>query len=227
MEMDRSIALLARAAREARKREEQRGLEPETPEAPETSSTPETSNTPVTPNTSDTKGNSVYTREELVEGIRKGQVLFDGLSVSFTEREILYGAWRFPWMEGFFDIEKEEKDCVFWSCKEWAVSMIVALADFTGAQPPMEEWIQGAMDALKEGKLYPRLLSRQKQGKLEYFDYSLPTASGRTYSIGFRWEREGKLLGGTFTCMERDREWMGVLLEAILLVMGERNREGE
>ena len=130
-------------------------------------------------------------------------------------------------MEGFFDTEREEKDCVFWSCKEWAVSMIVALGDCTGEQPSMEEWIQGAVDVLKDGNLYPRLLNRQKQGDLEYFSYSLPIAGGRTYSIGFCWEREGKLLGGTFTCMERDREWMGVLLEAVLLVMEERNRGGE
>ena len=162
-----------------------------------------------------------------MEGIRKGQVMFDGLSISFTEREILYGAWRFPWMEDFFDTEKEEKDCVFWSCKEWAVSMILALGDCTGEQPSMEEWIQGAVDVLKDGNLYPRLLNRQKQGDLEYFSYSLPTAGGRTYSIGFRWEREGKLLGGTFTGMDQDREWMGVLLEAVLLVMEERNRGGE
>ena len=130
-------------------------------------------------------------------------------------------------MEGFFDTEREEKDCVFWSCKEWAVSMILALGDCTGEQPSMEEWIQGAVDVLKDGNLYPRLLNRQKQGDLEYFSYSLPTAGGRTYSIGFRWEREGKLLGGTFTCMDQDREWMGVLLEAVLLVMEERNRGGE
>ena len=109
MEMDRSIALLARAAREEREREEQRGLEPETPETPETSSTPKTP---------DTKESPVYIREEVMEGIRKGQVMFDGLSISFTEREILYGAWRFPWMEDFFDTEREEKDCVFWFCKE-------------------------------------------------------------------------------------------------------------
>ena len=81
-----------------------------------------------------------------MEGIRKGQVMFDGMSISFTEREILYEAWRFPWMEDFFDTEKEEKDCVFWSCKEWAVSMILALGDCTGEQPSMEEWIQGAVD---------------------------------------------------------------------------------
>lgn len=162
-----------------------------------------------------------------MEEIRKGQVMFDGLTISFTEREILCGAWRFPWMEGFFDTEREEKDCVFWSCKEWAVSMILALGDCTGEQPSMEEWIQGAVDVLKDGNLYPRLLNRQKQGDLEYFSYSLPTAGGRTYSIGFRWEREGKLLGGTFTCMDQDREWMGVLLEAVLLVMEERNRGGE
>lgn len=126
MEMDRSIALLARAAREEREREEQRGLETETPETPETSSTPKTPETPETP---DTKESPAYTREELMEGIRKGQVMFDGMSISFTEREILYEAWRFPWMEDFFDTEKEEKDCVFWSCKEWAVSMILALGD--------------------------------------------------------------------------------------------------
>ncbi len=221
MEMDRSIALLARAAREEREREEQRGIEAETP------GTPDTSSTSKTPDTPDTKESPAYTREELMEGIRKGQVMFDGLSISFTEREILCGAWRFPWMEGFFDTEREEKDCVFWSCKEWAVSMILALGDCTGEQPSMEEWIQGAVDVLKDGNLYPRLLNRQKQGDLEYFSYRLPTAGGRTYSIGFRWEREGKLLGGTFTCMERDREWMGVLLEAVLLVMEERNRGGE
>jgi hypothetical protein len=221
MEMDRSIALLARAAREEREREEQRGIEAETP------GTPDTSSTSKTPDTPDTKESPVYTREELMEGIRKGQVMFDGLSISFTEREILCGAWRFPWMEGFFDTEREEKDCVFWSCKEWAVSMILALGDCTGEQPSMEEWIQGAVDVLKDGNLYPRLLNREKQGDLEYFSYSLPTAGGRTYSIGFRWEREGKLLGGTFTCMDQDREWMGVLLEAVLLVMEERNRGGE
>ena len=224
MEMDRSIALLARAAREERERGEQRGLETETPETPETSSTPKTPETPETP---DTKESPAYTREELMEGIRKGQVMFDGMSISFTEREILYEAWRFPWMEDFFDTEKGEKDCVFWSCKEWAVSMILALGDCTGEQPSMEEWIQGAVDVLKDGNLYPRLLNRQKQGDLEYFSYRLPTAGGRTYSIGFRWEREGKLLGGTFTCMDQDREWMGVLLEAVLLVMEERNRGGE
>ena len=144
MEMDRSIALLARAAREEREREEQRGLEPETPETPETSSTPKTP---------DTKESPVYIREEVMEGIRKGQVMFDGLSISFTEREILYGAWRFPWMEDFFDTEREEKDCVFWFCKEWAVSMILALGDCTGEQPPMEEWIQGSVDVLKERNL--------------------------------------------------------------------------
>lgn len=203
MEMDRSIALLVRAEREEREKEEQKGLEPDTSEGP------------------------VYTREELMEGIRKGQVMFDGLSLSFTEREILDGAWRFPWITDFFDLEKEEKDCVFWSSRNWAVSMILAIADCDGEQPPMEEWVQGSMKALKERKLYPRLLDRQIQGKLEYFDYSLPTASGRTYSIGFRQEREGKLLGGTFTCMEWDQDWMGVLLEAILLVVEERNRGGE
>lgn len=221
MEMDRSIALLARAAREEREREEQRGIEAKTP------GTPETSSMSKTPDTPDTKESPACTREELMEGIRKGQVMFDGLAISFTEREILCGAWRFPWMEGFFDTEREEKDCVFWSCKEWAVSMILALGDCTGEQPSMEEWIQGAVDVLKDGNLYPRLLNRQKQGDLEYFSYSLPTAGGRTYSIGFRWEREGKLLGGTFTCMDQDREWMGVLLEAVLLVMEERNRGGE
>lgn len=221
MEMDRSIALLARAAREEREREEQRGIEAKTP------GTPETSSTSKTPDTPDTKESPAYTREELMEEIRKGQVMFDRLAISFTEREILCGAWRFPWMEGFFDTEREEKDCVFWSCKEWAVSMILALGDCTGEQPSMEEWIQGAVDVLKDGNLYPRLLNRQKQGDLEYFSYSLPTAGGRTYSIGFRWEREGKLLGGTFTCMDQDREWMGVLLEAVLLVMEERNRGGE
>ena len=138
-----------------------------------------------------------------MEGIRKGQVMFDGLSISFTEREILYGAWRFPWMEGFFDTEREEKDCVFWSCKEWAVSMILALGDCTGEQPSMEEWIQGAVDVLKDGNLYPRLLNRQKQGDLEYFSYRLPTASRSTPIHSRSWSIQVKVPPKSFPSLSQ------------------------
>lgn len=165
-----------------------------------------------------------YTLEGLIEGIRSGKQLLYSLLMEFEPKEVFDGKLKLPYIKNFFILEKEEPETVIWGSERPKMSLMISCIPCQGAKQSQKEWVDQSVAKLRELKLRARLLQTQKTGRMEYFCYEVPSAEGVVYNISFRYQKEEYLYAGNLNCMNKDKEGMGLLMEALLYVTEEMNQ---
>lgn len=73
-------------------------------------------------------------------------------------------------------------------------------------------------------KLLTRVEQKKILGNMEYLCCTMPTAQGKIYNVVFHMQKDGRLYAGALNCPEKEKEGMGLLLEACVHVIEEMNR---
>lgn len=172
----------------------------------------------------DPKENISYTLEELAEGIRKGEQYLYTVRMEFEPRQLLDGRITIPYMKDFFDLELDEPDSAFLVSNRNNVAMTISDAPCEKVMQPLEEWISGISEPLKEYHWHIKPVQKKSMGNMEYFCFVMPTAKGKIYNVMFRYHKGGRLCVGGMNCPEEEQKGMGLLLEAMVYVILEMNR---
>lgn len=172
----------------------------------------------------DPKENITYTLEELIEGIRKGEQQLYTELLEFEPRRLLDGRIIIPYMKDFFDLELDEPESAFFVSNRNTSAMTVSDVPCEKVMQPLEEWITGIIEPLKEYHWHIKPVKKESMGNMEYFCFVMPTAKGKLYNVMFRFHKDGRLCIGAMNCPEEEKEGMGLLLEAMVYVIAELNR---
>ncbi len=172
----------------------------------------------------DPRKNTTYTLEELMGGIRKGKQYLYTLLLEFEPRQPLEDAFTIPFIKDFFDEEEHHPQMVLLASTKRKVAMNLMYVQCSQAQQSLEEWAKEVQKNMKDARLPVKLEQSRKLGSMEYFCSMMPSAAGRIYQIMFRMQKGDRLYMGVMNCMEKEREGMGLLLEAIVCLTEEMNR---
>jgi len=173
----------------------------------------------------DLKKKITYTLEELIEGIKRGEQYLYKLRMNFEPKLVLTEQWSIPYIIDFFDVAQEEPANLLMTSNKRKVSVVMATVPCKKVRQPIKEWVSQVKTAFKELKLHMKVIDTQVIGKMEYFCYELPTAEGKTYNVQFRYLKNEQLYTGSLNCMLEEKEGMGLMLEALVHVMEELNRQ--
>lgn len=165
-----------------------------------------------------------YSLEELIAGIKSGKQYLYALKMLFEPRDVLNGRWKIPQIIDFFDIVSDEPETLIMTSSKRKVSNVFSMAAGGRMEPPFTEWIAHTKKTLRGMNLYMKLDHSDTVNQMEYFCYELPTSEGITYNVHFRCLKQGVLFSGALNCMNKDKDGMGLLLEAMIHVMEEMNR---
>ncbi len=200
MEMDRSIALFERENRE-REKEEQKNLEKEK---------------------YDPKKRITYTLDQLIAGIKKGKQYIYTLKLCFEIKVVFDGKLRIPYITDFFDVIEEREENLLYVSNKRNVSMVVTLIPCSFLEP-LEEWAGKIKSTMKEMNLHIKQMRLETVHGMQYMCYEVPTAEGNTYNVLFRFLKDQVMYTGSFNCMDTEKEGIGLLLEAMVHVIAEKN----
>jgi len=172
----------------------------------------------------DPKKRISYTLEELEEGIRRGEQYLYTMRLEFEPRQLLDGRITIPYIKDFFDVEQDEPESASFASTENNAAITILDVPCEKVLQSLEDWITGICEPLKEYHWHIKTVKKKSMGNMEYFCFVMPTAKGKLYSVTFRWHKNGRLYIGTMNCPEKEKDSMGLLLEAMVYVIGEMNR---
>lgn len=169
-----------------------------------------------------------YTLEEMIEGVRSGQLNLYTLPLEFESRKLLTERITIPYIKDFFDVEDDEPEAVLLASNKRKVTFSLSDAPCTKVKQPLDQWIAQTREQFKEMHWVMKPERRKSIGNMEYFCFVMPTAEGRLYNVMFRLHKGERLYAGVLNCPEEERDGMGLLLEAVVYVIQEMNdREGD
>ena len=87
-----------------------------------------------------------------------------------------------------------------------------------------ERWSEETLEGLKKVGLHVGEYRMQSVNQMEYFCFEIPTAAGDAYSISFCFKKGLQIYTGVLNCLSEEKDGMGLLLEALILVIEEWNR---
>lgn len=172
----------------------------------------------------DPKENITYTLEELIEGIRKGEQQVYTELLEFEPRRLLDGRISIPYIRDFFDLELDEPESAFFVSNRNTSAMTISDVQCEKVVQPLEEWMTGIIEPLKEYHWHIKPVKKKSMGSMEYFCFVMPTAKGKLYNVMFRYHKDGRICIGAMNCPEEEKDGMGLLLEAMVYVIVELNR---
>lgn len=200
MEIDRSIALFEREQKNAEEMEKIREMRA----------------------AADPRKRISYTVEELAKGIKGGKLYLYTLKLHFEPREILGGKIRIPFIQNCFDIMEEMQDHELCISQKRKISLLSACAP--SVEPgDFQTWAEKVKDGVELSGLKLKNLQFRSAGLIDYMIYEVASAEGLIYNIHFRFWKDACIYTGVWNCMEEEKDGWGLLLEAMLHVMGEMN----
>ena len=174
----------------------------------------------------DPKNHIKYTLEELIEGIHKKKQYLYTLKLEFEERKLLSGRLAIPFIRDFFDVVDDEPDTALLASNSRQVTMTFSDTSAQKAVHSTEEWIEGMKGSMKAMNLNMMVEQTKVLGNMEYLCCTVPTAKGKIYNVIFYMQKDDRLYAGTLNCPEKEKEGMGLWLEACVHVIEEMNRQG-
>lgn len=163
-------------------------------------------------------GPRMLSLEEMGEGIREGHLFLPGKGelvfktlVCFPERIPLV----FP--EGFYTVRQETEDAVILANGEENVGQTLVRLPSDMEKLDVEAWAARIREGMKAGGLYADILQKKSLEFLDYVSCRVPSKEGWVYNIFYRVHRTGWRVTGGGSCMDRDRDTYGRLLEAAVL----------
>lgn len=201
-EIDRSIALLLREQWEKEKEEKNQELLKQY----------------------DPKTYIHYTLEELIEGIKKKEQYIYTLRLEFEDKKLLDGRITIPFIKDFFDVVDDEPQTALLASNLRNVTMTFSDTPCQRVEHTMEDWIAKIENSMKALHLHMKLEQKKVIGNMGYICCTMPTSQGRLYNVIFEMVKGDRTVAGALNCLEKDKEGMGLLLEAIAHVIEERNR---
>ena len=173
----------------------------------------------------DKKKQISYTVEELAEGVRSGTLYLYTLKLGFEKRGLFDGKFYIPFIKDFFDVMEEGPGDILYGCNKRKVSVVIALTQCV-SKVSFDGWMKQIRDSMKRMGIPMKTVKVKKTGKMEYFCHETPTPEGKTFNILFRYQKGKEMYTGSLNCMQEDRDGMGLLLEALVLVAEEMNQGG-
>lgn len=164
-----------------------------------------------------------YTLEELTEGIRKKEQYLYTLRLEFGEKKLLEGRLTIPYIKDFFDVADDGPQTALLASNDHNVTMTFSDAPCQKAEHTMDEWTAKMESILKGQHLHMKLEQKKVLGNMEYICCTLPTSQGPLYNVVFHMQKGDRIYAGTMNCPEKDKEGMGLLLEAAAHVIEEMN----
>jgi len=202
MEIDRSIALFVREQWEKEEAEKKKSFMEQY----------------------DPKNYIKYTLEELIEGIHKKEQYLYTLQLKFEEKELLEGRLVIPLIKDFFDVIDDEPQTALLASNKHHVTMTFSDTPCKKTDLTMDEWIEKMHSSLKAMHLHLEMEQKKTLGSMEYLCCTMPTSKGQLYNVVFQMQKKDRLYAGALNCPKEDKEGMGLLLEAVVCVIEERNR---
>ena len=172
----------------------------------------------------DLKAHITYTLEDLIEGVRRGKQYLYTLRLEFEPRKLLEGRITIPYIKNFFDVEEDGAETALLASNQRKAAMNFSHCGDKILELSLDEWMAETKELMKKMHLYIKPERKKSLGNLEYFCFTVPTSGGRLYNVTFRMRKDGRLYAGALNCPEKEREGMGLLLEAVVCVIEEMNR---
>lgn len=164
-----------------------------------------------------------YTLDILIDGIKKGTQYLYALKLEFEEKTVFNGKFKIPFIKNFFDVMQETADeIIFVSNKRKVTCMMRSI---TCQEPKeIERWSEETAEGLKKAGLRVGEYRAQSVNQMKYFCFEVPTAAGDSYNLSFCLKKGLQIYTGVLNCLGEDKDGMGLLLEALILVTEEWNR---
>lgn len=171
----------------------------------------------------DIKKKLTYSVETLINGIKSGKQYLYALKLEFETRTIFNERFSLPFIKDFFDDMKETSDEVFFVSNKRNVTLMIRSVTCQGTKEG-ENWPEETLEKLDLLGLHVRKSHSRIVEQMEYVCYEIPTSAGDSYNVSF-WIKKGQQVYiGAMNCLSKDKDGMGLLLEALILVMEEMNR---
>jgi len=144
----------------------------------------------------------------------------------YDPRKLLEGRFTIPFIKDFFDVVDDEPGTIaLLASNRHKVTFSLSDAPCKKAAQSMDEWIRQTAAVMEKKNLHMKVEYKKVIGNMEYFCYMMPTAEGSLYNIMFRMQKEERIYAGALNCLKEEKEGMGLLLEAMVHVMEEMNRQ--
>lgn len=167
------------------------------------------------------------TLEKVRQQIKQGSITLGGKSFRFSPKEYLNGAVSWIDIEG--RLEKEEQTAengdqvLILTGIQDELQLYVACTKNPGRASSIEEQEKALVKTYRELGLYARVEKRETGSHFDYLTFFVPSGKGKIYGFAF-WQKSGeKKRSGSFTCLYEEKETTGLLLEALLLELDEKN----
>lgn len=162
------------------------------------------------------------TLEEMLEGVREGNVTFpDGATYTFEHR--VYFEDRIPvvLVRNFYNGVKEDTETVAFVNNESNVCQMMMVSATEMKKMEIDRWKQLYKEEMKKAGIFVEIIKAASLEELDYLTYRAPTSKGWIYNIVFRINYGNGRTVGVFNCLERDRHTYGIMLEAMTMRINE------
>lgn len=167
------------------------------------------------------------TLEAVRQKIKQGSITLGGKSFRFSPKEYLNGAVSWVDVEG--RLLKEEQTAqngdqvLILTGIQDELQLYVTCTKNPGRESSIEEQEKALVKTYRELGLYARVEKRETGSHFDYLTFFVPSGKGKIYGFAF-WQKSGeKKRSGSFTCLYEEKETTGLLLEALLLELDEKN----
>ena len=171
----------------------------------------------------DKKKKITYNVEALIHGIKSGKQYLYALKLEFETRKIFEEQFKIPFIKDFFDVIEETSDNIFFVSNKRKVTLMAQAIRFPKFNE-VENWSEKTIEKLEKLGLHVKKDHSRIVNQMEYFCYEIPTSAGDSYNISFYIKKGHQVYTGTINCLSENKDGMGLLLEALILVMEEMNR---
>lgn len=157
-----------------------------------------------------------YTVEELREKIPSQKLMLGFLKIILETKTVTKGNLKIPLMTDFFDVTEEKEQSIWCASNKYNVTFLVIMMEEVKKRLPILEWKDFMVKEMKGNQIFMDVKKTNAMEQLDYICYETPSGKGDLYNITFQLYEEKSYFVGTFCCDQKEKETMGVLLEAIV-----------
>ena len=166
-----------------------------------------------------------YTVEELKEKIPSKKLMLGFLKIVLEMKTVTEGNLKIPFIIDFFDVIEEKEQSVWYASNQYNVTFVLVFLKEKKKRMPISEWKKFLVKEMRGNQIFMDVKKTKEMEKLDYICYETPSGKGTFYNITFQLNEEKGYFVGTFGCDQKQKETMGVLLEAMVQQINDDRKE--
>ena len=160
--------------------------------------------------------------EEILAGVREGGLVFPNKETFYFEiREYFEDQIPMARFSHFFTAVEEKEGVTIYVNHDREVSQLITVADKPHQKERMDVSKKRMENGMRAVGTYAKVEKKQELNYVDYLSYRTPTKKGWVFNLIFRVRYGSSRVIGNYNCYEKDKETIGLILEALICRMDE------